>query len=58
MSGEKSLRRRRCGVLTACFFGLLLAGCQRPTPAATDPTSLQKHVDELKKQHQRELQNK
>ena len=37
---------------------LLAAGCQRQTPRATDSKSLQKHAEEQKKQHEREMKNK
>jgi hypothetical protein len=47
---------KRLAILFA--LSVLLVGCQRQTPRATDSRSLQEHADELKKQHQREMQNK
>jgi outer membrane PBP1 activator LpoA protein len=46
------------GVTAVLLLGIFLTGCQRQTPRATDFRSLQQHADDLKKQHQREMQNK
>ena len=51
-------RRLRLGFAALLIGGLLAAGCQRQTPPATDSKALQKHAEELKKQHEREIKNK
>jgi hypothetical protein len=49
----------RSASATLLVLGVLAGGCQRQTPPRpTDSKTLQQHADELKKQHQRELQNK
>jgi hypothetical protein len=49
---------RRLVVQVILTLGLLTTSCQRQTPPATDSRSLKEHADALKKQHQREMQNK
>ena len=53
-----SSKGRGLALLAICALGALGTGCQRSTPAATDPKSLQRHADELREQHRREMENR
>jgi hypothetical protein len=46
------------GLATVLLLGVLAVGCHRSAAPPTDSKSLKEHAAELKKQHQRELQNK
>ena len=57
---DSSFRRRwwPLGFASLLLGGILAAGCHRQTPAATDSKYLQEHADKLKKEYERERNNK
>jgi hypothetical protein len=46
------------GLIIFVATGVLFPGCKAQPPSTRDAKSVQQHADELKKQHQHEMQNR
>jgi hypothetical protein len=50
---------KRIAMLVPVFLGgVVTSGCHKVDAPKTDPTSMQRYSDEMKRQHQLEMQNR